>query len=257
VNLLDKQIPVNITSTKEEPVKEFYPEDLLEYDGKDGKPVYVAHEGKVYDVGGSKLWKGGQHMRRHQAGKDLTTDIQAAPHQPDVLERHPQVGVLKKREEAVEKSGLPLLDDLLRRYPMLRRHPHPMTVHFPIVFMVAAPVFTVLYLLTGNQSFETTAFHCLGAGLLFTPVAMLTGLLSWRLNYLAKPMPQIEIKKQASVGMLILAAVAFFWRLNAPGMLLHLTPASIAYMLLVLPLAPLVGIIGWFGASLTFPLEKE
>ena len=77
-------------------MKEFTPDELAKYNGQSGNPVYIAHDGKVYDVSESKLWRNGLHMKRHHAGQELTTDIQAAPHETDVLERYPQVGVLKK-----------------------------------------------------------------------------------------------------------------------------------------------------------------
>jgi len=67
--------------------------------------LYIAHGGKVIDVTASKLWKGGLHMKRHHAGKDLTTDIQAAPHKLEVLDRYPQVGVLKQR--AASERNIP------------------------------------------------------------------------------------------------------------------------------------------------------
>ncbi|MCK7515232.1 MAG: hypothetical protein MZV70_72040 [Desulfobacterales bacterium] len=79
-------------------MREFTPEELAQYNGENGKPVYIAHAGKVYDVSASKMWKTGTHMKRHRSGQDLTTDIQGAPHPPDVLERYPQVGVLKKAD---------------------------------------------------------------------------------------------------------------------------------------------------------------
>jgi predicted heme/steroid binding protein/uncharacterized membrane protein len=242
---------------REESMKEFYPEELLEFDGKDGKPVYIAHQGKVYDVSGSKLWKGGVHMKRHHAGQDLTTDIRAAPHEADVLERYPQIGIVKKKEDVPERVAPKALEKLLRRYPMLRRHPHPMTVHFPIVFMIAAPVFAVLYLLTGNQSFETTSFHCLGTGLFFTPIVILTGFYTWWLNYFAKPTRPISIKQILSGVLLVVALIAFRWRLGVPDVLIDFGPLSIIYLLLVLSLAPMVATIGWFGAELTFPIERE
>ncbi len=81
-------------------MKEFDRESLKEFNGKDGKPVYIAHQGRVIDVTASKFWKTGQHMKRHPSGTDLTTDIEAAPHGPEVLDRYPQVGVLKKKEES-------------------------------------------------------------------------------------------------------------------------------------------------------------
>ena len=32
-------------------------EELAEKDGKEGRPVYIAYKGRIYDVSGSKLWK--------------------------------------------------------------------------------------------------------------------------------------------------------------------------------------------------------
>ena len=196
-------------------------------------------------------------MRRHRAGTDLTTDIQAAPHGPEVLDRFSQVGLLRVE---VEETAVPLpkiLAWLLESNPFFRRHPHPMTVHFPIVFMLATPVFNFLYLLTGIHSFETTALHCLGGGILFTLVAVGTGLITWWYNYMGKMLKPVAIKIPLTILMLLIAVVVFVWRINNPGILDSLQGAGIIYLLLVLSLAPLTGIIGWYGASMTFPIEKE
>lgn len=75
-------------------MKEFDLKTLAEFDGTNGKPIYVAVNGKVYDVTRSKLWKDGTHQKRHHAGEDLTEDLEAAPHKPDVLQRFPQVGII-------------------------------------------------------------------------------------------------------------------------------------------------------------------
>ncbi len=80
-------------------MQEFDPESFSRFDGKEGRPVYIAHQGKVFDVTNSKLWKTGEHMKRHPAGRDLTAEIEAAPHGTEVLERYPQVGVIKKRKK--------------------------------------------------------------------------------------------------------------------------------------------------------------
>ncbi len=236
-------------------MKEFDADELAGYNGENQKPVYIAHDGKVYDVSQSKRWRNGLHMKRHRAGADLTTDIQAAPHTPDVLERYPQVGTLKK--EAADREIPPPLAWLLARIPMLRRHPHPMTVHFPIVFMFFTPVFTLLYLLTGLKSFETTAYHCLGAGILFCAVAITTGLFTWWLNYMAKMLKPVKIKIPLSLAMLTTAIVLFIWRTMVPDVLATLAGANIVYLLLVLSLGIMVMVIGWNGAAMTFPVEKE
>jgi predicted heme/steroid binding protein/uncharacterized membrane protein len=237
-------------------MKEFDLETLPQFNGKDGKPVYLVHQGRVIDVSQSKLWKTGIHMKRHQAGTDLTADIEAAPHGLEVLDRYPQVGVVKK--EGVSERPMPkFLSQLLAQYPMLRRHPHPMLVHFPIVFMFAAPLFNLLYLITGIRSLELTALHCLGGGILFTPLAILTGWFTWWLNYLAKPMRAVTIKMRFSILLLAVSIIAFVWRILNPGILTSFTGGGTLYFLLILSLIPIVAIVGWFGATLTFPLEKK
>jgi predicted heme/steroid binding protein/uncharacterized membrane protein len=237
-------------------MKEFDPADIEKFNGTEGNPVYIVHQGKVFDVTDSKLWKTGLHMKRHHAGKDLTTDIQAAPHGTEVLERFPQVGIVKKQE--IPEVKIPAaLAWLLARYPMLRRHPHPMTVHFPIVFMFSATIFSLLYLVTGFKPFETTGFHCLGGGVFFTVVTIVTGLYTWWLNYLSRPVRAVTIKKTASIILLVVSTTAFIWRLLDAGVLVSLSGPGYFYLLLILSLLPLVTVIGWFGASLTFPIEKE
>ena len=146
---------------------------------------------------------------------------------------------------------------LIRTFPFLRRHPHPMTVHFPIVFMLSTTVFSLLYLVTGEKSFDTTAFHCLGAGVFFNAVAVATGFYTWWLNYLAKPLRPVKIKIPLALLMLVISAVLFVWRMNVPDILDALSGAGLLYILLVLALSALVTIIGWFGASMTFPVERE
>ena len=75
-------------------LKKFTLDELAKYDGKEGRPIYVAYKGKVYDLTSSELWEEGDHQGLHEAGKDLTKDIEDAPHDPDELERFPIVGEL-------------------------------------------------------------------------------------------------------------------------------------------------------------------
>ena len=241
---------------EEAELKEFTPEALKQFNGENGQPIYVAHKGKVYDLSESKMWRKGMHMQRHQAGGDLTTDIQAAPHEPDVLERYPQVGVLKKEPVAMQQIPA-ALESLLAKFPFLRRHPHPMTVHFPIVFMFSTTVFTLLYLLTGVKEFESTAFHCLGAGVLFNIVGIITGLYTWWLNYMAKMLKPVQIKLPLTLIMLGVSIVLFVWRFNVPDVLEKMNGRGIVYLLLVLSLAAMVMVVGWNGAKMTFPSEKD
>jgi predicted heme/steroid binding protein len=77
--------------------QEFTLEELMRYDGKDGRPAYIAYKGKVYDVTESYLWADGDHQGEHVAGRDLTDEIGNAPHGEEELERVKPVGVLARR----------------------------------------------------------------------------------------------------------------------------------------------------------------
>lgn len=235
-------------------------EELAEFDGQEEKPAYVAYDGRVIDVSTSKRWPKGKHMNRHQAGGDLTSDLSAAPHDASVLDRFPQVAVLEK-EEKEEDTGDPRLPAFFRlmldAFPSMQRHPHPMTVHFPIVFMMSSAVFTFLYLTSGVKSFETTALHLLGAGVVFTLVAMATGFMTWWLNYMAKPMKSVIIKIVLSSIMWITAAIDFIWRLMDPTILDNVSGVNLIYVITVLAFIPEVSIIGYLGAELTFPVEGK
>jgi predicted heme/steroid binding protein len=82
----------NVTETPG--IKEYTLEELAIYNGKNGKS-YVAYQGMVYDVSNSDLWKDGIH-KGHYAGKDLTEELNKAPHAAGIVKGFPLVGTLKK-----------------------------------------------------------------------------------------------------------------------------------------------------------------
>lgn len=74
-------------------MKEFTAEELAQNNGQDGKPAYVAYQGKVYDMSDSPMWEDGDHEGMHFAGADLTADQDDAPHDVHVTD-FPLVGTL-------------------------------------------------------------------------------------------------------------------------------------------------------------------
>ena len=72
---------------------EFTAEELAKFDGREGRPAYVAYQGTVYDVSGSYMWEGGDHEGMHSAGGDLTAAHDDAPHDVHVTD-FPAVGTL-------------------------------------------------------------------------------------------------------------------------------------------------------------------
>jgi predicted heme/steroid binding protein len=76
-------------------LRKFTTKELEEYNGKNGKLAYIAYQGKVYDATDSDLWRDGEHMGLHEAGKDITEELELAPHREEVLERIKLVGTLE------------------------------------------------------------------------------------------------------------------------------------------------------------------
>jgi predicted heme/steroid binding protein len=72
---------------------EFTVQELATYDGREGRPAYVAYKGVVYDVTDSPMWSGGEHEDLHKAGGDRTQEHEDAPHDVYVTD-FPEVGKL-------------------------------------------------------------------------------------------------------------------------------------------------------------------
>lgn len=75
-------------------MKEYTLEELAKYNGNSGT-IYVAYQGKVYDVSSdSYLWKNGNH-KGCTAGTDITEEMDRTPHGAELLKNYPVVGTLK------------------------------------------------------------------------------------------------------------------------------------------------------------------
>jgi uncharacterized membrane protein len=128
--------------------------------------------------------------------------------------------------------------------------------HFPIVFTLSAAFFSLLYLATRDHSFEKTAFYCLIGSLVFTPPAILTGFLTWWINYSGRPVRRVTLKKYLSFVMLSVLSGLVTWRFFVPDILSGLSVHGSIYLLLLIVSSALVLAIGYLGGMLTFPLEK-
>jgi 2-oxoglutarate ferredoxin oxidoreductase subunit beta len=98
IELKEAPRPLERPEVKVEPPREdlkpFPLKELQRFDGQEGRPLYVSYKGKVYDLSSSPLFQGEKRMRCHIAGKDLTREIELAPHGEDLVLKFPVVGRL-------------------------------------------------------------------------------------------------------------------------------------------------------------------
>jgi len=91
-----EEVPMGKVEVKHEDLKTFTREELKHFDGTEGRPIYIGYKGEVYDISASPLFQGEKRMRCHMAGKDLTKELDVAPHGEDLIFKFPVVGRLKE-----------------------------------------------------------------------------------------------------------------------------------------------------------------
>lgn len=216
--------------------------ELEEFDGKEGRPTYIALKGKVYDVTESSFWKGGKHLERHHAGDNLTESIMNAPHDEEVLIKFPIVGELS--EEKLSKKRL------LQRIERL--HFHSILVHFPIAFAIIFPLFSLLYIFTEKASFEIASYYMLILGFFTSPLAAVSGFFSWKVTYEGRMTKIFARKIKLTILLLVVVTACFVLRTLNPNVLTAGTILSYIYLMLAISMAPIVTILGHYGGKIVY-----
>ncbi len=94
--------------------KKFSTTELQQFDGVDGRPLYIVYKGKVYDLSSSKLWPQGKHMGMHTRSQNLAEAIKSAPHGEDNVFRYPLLGEIEQAvplapvAPQIEKKTIPV-----------------------------------------------------------------------------------------------------------------------------------------------------
>lgn len=228
--------------------------NLTKNDGKEGKPAYVAANGKVYDVTESKMWKNGLHMNRHHAGEDLTEALGAAPHSDEVLNRFKQVATLKVDQADEAQPPLPnWLNNFFEAYPFFKRHPHPMVVHFPMAFFMTASIFLFwYYVINPTRTLLDAIFYMHILGTLSLPFALITGWLSWKVNYFGKPIGNVTRKIVFSIIALIFDVAVLISITGNLELLANPQGVQIVIPIMIFLYLPIVGYIGQQGGELVY-----
>lgn len=224
-------------------------DELRDADGKDGRPAYFAYKGKVYEVTKSVLWRNGTHVSVHFAGMDLTSEMEGAPHSEEMFDRVCPVGILEDVIPQLQEEGF--IESLMVFYR--RMHPHPISVHFPIALLVFAVLFLAGYIVTGEESFEVTSYYLLLGGTLTAVPGVVSGLLSWKISYMATLTTIFKRKIQLSAALIIVSVVCVAIRWLVPDVAAQGGILRICYIGLVFALAPIAMGLGYYGGKISFP----
>lgn len=227
-------------------------EKLKQYNGNNGQKAYIAYKGNIYDVTHSPLWQNGMHQGMHQAGLDLTDAMQNAPHEADVFSGFDIVDTLEEEDED-EESDTDTIDwgKWYRKY-----HPHPMLVHFPIALHLFAVGLNIIFLFNQDTSFATAAFYSFFLAIIMGFFAMLSGILSWKINYKMAFTQIFIIKLSLSILTFLLGIVGIGIYLNNPSVIYLSTLPSIVYHGIIFITGITVIILAHNGGKLTWP-DKE
>ena len=228
----------------------FTAEELLQFDGKEGRPAYFACEGVVYDASNSKLWRNGTHVRSHEAGRDLTADLSRAPHGLESVRRLPVVGTYSVSTAAAPAPPTQVSeDDGLPRYVefMYRMHTHPASVHFPIAFCAAASVLHFVALIIDCPTCETVAYWNLVMGLATSPIPVISGFVDWIYQFSGRATRLFLAKIVLTVVFVVTGGIILVLRHFGGG------EPTLIYHLLYLSFAPQVLALGFIGGRITFP----
>ena len=134
-----------------------------------------------------------------------------------------------------------------------RLHLHPISVHFSIAYSIAFPLLAIIYILTGEASFETASYYMLLLGFLSAPVAAFSGFFSWRITYKGRRTRLFTRKLTFAVVLLAVITACLAWRYLNPNILAAGTELSFVYLLMAVSLVPIVTILGYFGGEIVYP----
>lgn len=226
------------------------PEELEQYDGKEGRPAYIAYKGVIYDVTDNIHWEGGEHMGQLHAGQDLTPYLEQAPHGEEVFEELKRVGTLEA--DPAEPSASPEKGESGVREWYRKYHPHPMTVHFPIALHFFAGGMDLLFLADPTEAYEISVFYAFFAATFMGGVAMIPGLLSWGINYGFSKARAFMVKLYVSILTVVLGTIVIIMRLESPDLAYGDGAASYVYHGTVFGTVACVIILGYYGGKISW-----
>jgi len=150
------------------------------------------------------------------------------------------------------------VETVLNAFPWFRRHPHPAIVHFPVGFLVGAPLLETLGQFSNSPRTEWAAYCCLLIAAAATIPSIVTGYFTWWINYELNDSKTIATKRRLAWALFAIAffAVAVRSFLMENPLDLHAF-LVIAYIAILWALAAIAVTIGFLGGKLVFPYDSH
>jgi len=130
--------------------------------------------------------------------------------------------------------------------------PHGVAAHFPNALLPTLVLFLLLFLLSGQVSFEATSFYLLIVTILAVPPTFATGVYDWKKKYGGELTPIFRKKLILGAVLFVLGSVAMLWRLFFPDVLTSGGFSACAYSILLFTLLGCVTLLGHYGGMLVF-----
>ncbi len=131
-------------------------------------------------------------------------------------------------------------------------HFHTILVHFSSALYPVAMLFILLFLITGNTTFEKSYFYLMVIATLSLPPSYYAGFVEWKRSHQQAMVPIFIAKLRYGAAVFILGAAATLWRAFSPGVLVQLDILSVLFILLNLViLIPLV-YLGHLGGIIVY-----
>lgn len=155
---------------------------------------------------------------------------------------------------AEEQQSRSLFAMVQRELQQLRENfvAHAVFAHFPVALTSTSFLFLMLFLFRGNEALEFSIFALLLVVGVSAPLTFVSGLRDWKKHYQGKRAAIFIKKVWLGRCLLLLLAVALFWRWQVPAVLTDGGLSAGVFLLLHLLMLGCVTLLGHYGGILVF-----
>ncbi len=162
---------------------------------------------------------------------------------------------IEEEDEPVNVSGA--LGGIVSEVKLKDLHIHSIFIHFTNALYPVAFFFIVLFLITGEESFDKTYFYIMVLATLSVPFSYASGVVEWRRRYQGAMIDIFFKKFRVGVVVFILGSAATLWRYLSPEVLDGGGLKAALFVLLNLLILPPIVYLGHVGGKIVYEGLEE